>query len=126
MVTGAAAGAPGPSSRGSHRTAASRPRAQPARSRSTLLHVSGAQRLTDDVRSAHDEHVPAARRLVGVAAADHGADAGERLVQYLLVRARRLASWLLLVAPRPAENPVVQSLAALAQPRPGPSFGPVM
>ena len=41
--------------------------------------------------------------------------ARHRLVEKFLVRARRLASRLLVVAPRAAEDPIVQSLAALAQ-----------
>ena len=126
-----------------------------------LLHVAGAQGLADDVRPAHDEHIPVScglarlgdglvqpvhegeagvggsvvgsvrhdeeRRaervvaapglgcLVGVAATDDGADSGEPCVEELLVHTCRLAAWGLAVAPRAAEDPVVQSLAAFAE-----------
>jgi hypothetical protein len=77
----------------------------------------------------HAKRIVAAPRLrcrVRVAAADDGADASRCLVEDLLVRARRLASRLLVVAPRAAEDPVVQTLTPSPKPRPGSSFGPVM
>src|SRR5207248_3080043 len=58
---------------------------------------------------------PGLRGLVRVAAADDGAHPGESVVEVLLVRARGLAARLPSVAPRSAEDPVVQSLTALAQ-----------
>jgi hypothetical protein len=66
----------------------------------------------------HPERVlaaPGLGRLVGVAAADHGPDAGEGLVQELLVGPGRLAPRLLGVAPGATEDPVVQPFPALAQ-----------
>src|ERR671918_1322022 len=58
---------------------------------------------------------PCFRRLVCVAAADDGTHAGYSCVEELLVRARRLAPRLLGVAPWAAEDPVMQSLTAVAQ-----------
>ena len=69
---------------------------------------------------------PVPGRLVGPASTDDRSDAGHRLLEPGGVLAGRLASRLRVVRPRAAEDPVVQPLAALAEPLPGPSFGPVM
>ena len=66
----------------------------------------------------HTERVlatPRVRGLVHTPPDDDGADTGHAFVEVLLVRARRLALRLGLVGPRAAEDPVVQSLAAVAQ-----------
>src|SRR5207253_11485697 len=61
--------------------------------------------------------------LVRPAPADDRADALDRLSEPGRVLARRLASRLALVRPRPAEHPVVQPLAALAEPLAGAVVG---
>ena len=43
--------------------------------------------------------------------ADHGSEVCESLVEHFLVDPRRLAGRLLVIAPRSAENPIVQPLA---------------
>ena len=58
---------------------------------------------------------PVLGRLVRPAAADHRTEARHRLREPGRVLARRLARRLGVVRPRPAEHPVVQPLAALAE-----------
>src|SRR5262249_59709924 len=58
---------------------------------------------------------PVLRGLVGPTAADDGTYARHRLFEPRGALARRLSSRTALVCPRPAEHPVVQPLAALAQ-----------
>src|ERR671937_1660161 len=66
---------------------------------------------------------PRLRGLVHVAADDDGTGASHSPVEVLLVRPRRLAPGLLVVASRAAEDPVVQSLTAVAQPPAQPVVG---
>jgi len=60
--------------------------------------------------------VPMPGRLVRRSSADDRADARDRVRQPGSVLTRRLALRLARIRPRPAEHPVVQSLAALAEP----------
>src|SRR5262245_49859855 len=62
---------------------------------------------------------PGICRVVGPAAGDDRAEPRHRLVQPDGVLARRLAQVFLVVRPRAAEHPVVETLAALAEPLPG-------
>src|SRR5436190_6352291 len=69
---------------------------------------------------------PAVGSFEGAATTDHGPDTSVHPVEVFLVRSGRLAEVSVVVCPRPAEDPVMQPLAALASPLSGPSSGPVM
>src|SRR6266542_5999311 len=77
--------------------------------------VLGAVRHDEERHAERIAAAPGLGRFVGAPAADDGPVASDRPVEELLVRASRLTACAVLVTPRAAEDPVVQSLAALAQ-----------
>jgi hypothetical protein len=82
--------------------------------------VAGSVRDDEERQAPRVAVAPAAGRLVGEAPADDGADALHGVLEPAGVLRRRIAAGLVVVAPRAAEDPVVQALAARAEPLPVP------